>query len=27
VISLQAFVFTVLTIVYMAMAHDVQEEH
>jgi len=27
VISLQAFVFTVLTVVYMAMAHDVQEEH
>jgi F-type H+-transporting ATPase subunit a len=27
VITLQAFVFTVLTVVYMAMAHDVQEEH
>ncbi|MNC94413.1 ATP synthase subunit a [compost metagenome] len=27
IITLQAFVFTVLTIVYMAMAHDVQEEH
>jgi F-type H+-transporting ATPase subunit a len=25
VISLQAFVFMVLTIVYMAMAHDVDE--
>jgi len=27
VITLQAFVFMVLTIVYMAMAHDVSEEH
>lgn len=27
VITLQAFVFMVLTIVYMAMAHDVDEEH
>jgi len=27
VIPLQAFVFTVLTVVYMAMAHDVEEEH
>jgi F-type H+-transporting ATPase subunit a len=27
IITLQAFVFTVLTVVYMAMAHDVQEEH
>lgn len=27
VIALQAFVFMVLTIVYMAMAHDVEEEH
>ncbi|MGK0440726.1 MAG: F-type H+-transporting ATPase subunit a [Pseudohongiellaceae bacterium] len=27
VIALQAFVFMVLTIVYMAMAHDVDEEH
>lgn len=27
VITLQAFVFTVLSVVYMAMAHDVQEEH
>lgn len=27
VITLQAFVFMVLTIVYMAMAHDVPEEH
>ena len=27
VITLQAFVFMVLTIVYMAMAHDVGEEH
>ena len=27
VITLQAFVFMVLTIVYMAMAHDVEEEH
>ncbi len=27
VITLQAFVFMVLTIVYMAMAHDVEEDH
>ncbi|MGH1472062.1 MAG: F0F1 ATP synthase subunit A [Cellvibrionaceae bacterium] len=27
VIPLQAFVFTVLTVVYMAMAHDVEEDH
>ena len=27
VIALQAFVFMVLTIVYMAMAHEVDEEH
>ncbi len=27
VITLQAFVFMVLTVVYMAMAHDVEEEH
>lgn len=27
VISLQAFVFMVLTVVYMAMAHDVDEQH
>jgi F-type H+-transporting ATPase subunit a len=27
VITLQAFVFMVLTIVYMAMAHDVEEQH
>lgn len=27
VITLQAFVFMVLTIVYMAMAHDISEEH
>ena len=27
IITLQAFVFMVLTIVYMAMAHDVPEEH
>lgn len=27
VIALQAFVFMVLTVVYMAMAHDVDEEH
>ncbi len=27
VITLQAFVFMVLTIVYMSMAHDVEEEH
>lgn len=27
VITLQAFVFMVLTLVYMAMAHDVHEEH
>ena len=27
IIALQAFVFMVLTIVYMAMAHDVEEEH
>ncbi|WP_019528669.1 F0F1 ATP synthase subunit A [Dasania marina] len=27
IIALQAFVFMVLTIVYMAMAHDVDEEH
>lgn len=27
VIALQAFVFMVLTVVYMAMAHDVEEEH
>ena len=27
VITLQAFVFMVLTTVYMAMAHDVDEEH
>lgn len=27
VITLQAFVFMVLTVVYMAMAHDVDEEH
>ncbi|MFT6791650.1 MAG: F-type H+-transporting ATPase subunit a [Cellvibrionaceae bacterium] len=27
VITLQAFVFMVLSIVYMAMAHDVQDEH
>ena len=27
IITLQAFVFMVLTIVYMAMAHDVSEEH
>jgi len=27
VITLQAFVFMVLTVVYMAMAHDVPEEH
>jgi F-type H+-transporting ATPase subunit a len=27
IITLQAFVFMVLTIVYMAMAHDVEEEH
>src|SRR5690606_37171742 len=26
IITLQAFVFMVLTIVYMAMAHDVEEE-
>ena len=27
VITLQAFIFMVLTIVYMAMAHDTGEEH
>jgi F-type H+-transporting ATPase subunit a len=27
IITLQAFVFMVLTVVYMAMAHDVSEEH
>ena len=27
IISLQAFVFAVLTVVYMAQAHDVQEDH
>ena len=27
VITLQAFVFMVLTTVYMAMAHDVPEDH
>jgi F-type H+-transporting ATPase subunit a len=27
VITLQAFVFMVLTVVYMSMAHDVEEEH
>jgi F-type H+-transporting ATPase subunit a len=27
VITLQAFVFMVLTTVYMAMAHDVEEDH
>lgn len=27
VIMLQAFVFTILTVVYMAMAHEVDEEH
>lgn len=27
IITLQAFVFMVLTVVYMAMAHDVDEEH
>jgi F-type H+-transporting ATPase subunit a len=27
IITLQAFVFMVLTVVYMAMAHDVEEEH
>jgi len=27
VITLQAFIFMVLTTVYMAMAHDVDEEH
>ncbi len=27
VITLQAFVFMVLTVVYLAMAHDVEEEH
>lgn len=27
IISLQAFIFAVLTIVYMAQAHEVQEEH
>jgi F-type H+-transporting ATPase subunit a len=27
VITLQAFVFTILTVVYMSMAHDIAEEH
>ena len=27
IITLQAFVFTVLSVVYMAMAHDVEEQH
>jgi len=27
IITLQAFIFAVLTVVYMAQAHDVQEEH
>jgi len=27
IILLQAFVFAVLTVVYMAQAHDVQAEH
>jgi F-type H+-transporting ATPase subunit a len=27
VITLQAFIFAVLTIVYLAQAHDVEEEH
>ena len=27
IISLQAFIFAVLTIVYMAQAHEVDEEH
>ena len=27
IISLQAFIFAVLTIVYMAQAHEVEEEH
>ena len=27
IITLQAFIFAVLTVVYMAQAHDVEEEH
>ena len=27
VITLQAFIFAVLTVVYLAQAHDVSEEH
>jgi len=27
VITLQAFVFAVLTVVYLAQAHDVESEH
>jgi F-type H+-transporting ATPase subunit a len=27
IITLQAFIFAVLTIVYMAQAHEVEEEH
>ena len=27
IITLQAFIFMVLTIVYMSMAHDVHEDH
>jgi F-type H+-transporting ATPase subunit a len=27
IIALQAFVFTVLTVVYMGMAHNVEDEH
>ena len=27
IITLQAFIFSVLTVVYMAQAHDVEEDH
>jgi len=27
IITLQAFIFAVLTVVYMAQAHDVEEDH
>ena len=27
IITLQAFIFSVLTVVYMAQAYDVEEEH
>ena len=27
IITLQAFIFSVLTVVYLAQAHDVEEEH